>query len=293
MNKSPPSSLPPPPQEDELIDGSLRFDEIGLGRNTNTPEANTSPSETFRDSDDYDSDEEFDPRDENIDPSTLDALDGNHGWMRIPNTLNSTVSYFQKFESGRSGWGKAVAIIDRKAVQVLAWLWCMNAYSHIIKYNGDVSKAEKKEGQSGTGRNRFRKVIVIPDSHSQYYGVSLAMPNPISDRIFLEWMAWRQEDDGSFLMAFTSAKSKSARIAPQLTHHRVIDELTRMIQDNDYASHCVLGSSKGFWRIKPVAKNVCEVTLVQQGNFGGMIPGWIMDRRVKDTLGQVTKIQIM
>jgi len=43
----------------------------------------------------------------------------------------------------------------------------------------------------------------------------------------------------------------------------------------------------GFWRIRPLAPDVCDVTLLQQGEVGGSIPTWLMDKNVKYMLKMV------
>jgi hypothetical protein len=57
------------------------------------------------------------------------------------------------------------------------------------------------------------------------------------------------------------------------------------------ASKAVRGKTQGVYQIKPLATNVCRVTLVQQAGFGGNISKQLMSYRVMSTLKQLKRLE--
>jgi len=50
-------------------------------------------------------------------------------------------------------------------------------------------------------------------------------------------------------------------------------------------------ATRGFWRLTPIAPNVCRATLIQQGEVGGIIPLWVLNSRVKSALSFADEIR--
>jgi hypothetical protein len=57
------------------------------------------------------------------------------------------------------------------------------------------------------------------------------------------------------------------------------------------ASSAVRGSTRGFWRLMPMAPRVCEVTMVQQRSAGGTVPVMALNLRLKSSLDVTKRIQ--
>jgi len=64
-----------------------------------------------------------------------------------------------------------------------------------------------------------------------------------------------------------------------------------MAQADPVASTAIRATIRGFWRIKPLASTVCELSYVVQVALGGSIPKELLALRKKQTLSVVLKIQ--
>jgi hypothetical protein len=199
-----------------------------------------------------------------------DQRDGDSPWKRIKGTVQSSVSYFEKKMSGHSAIGKAVAIVDTSAERCFAWLWNVDLYER----NATFFKEE--------GDRAFRKVIEIPNSHSMISGFLITFLG-LNNRLFPAWFAWHQYESGEILIAFAPPEE-----CPDEKHVRSMDEL---IKQNEKAAKAIRGETRGFFKITPLAKNVCRLTLVTQGKLGGHVPVALLNARIKKTLSIVTTIQ--
>ena len=130
-------------------------------------------------------------------------------WRRIPNTVCESVSYFKKAEGDASAWGKAVATVDTSAARALAYNWCMSSYERI----------ESNDKFQGLGA--LRKVIDEDSSHTLIFVNLVRLGGVLADRVFASTFSWRQEDDGSFLIAWApveevgnATSSKATRPLP-------------------------------------------------------------------------------
>ena len=137
-------------------------------------------------------------------------------WKRIPNTLTSPTSYFQKIDSDSSAWGKAVATIDASHTQVFSYLWNQDSYEHVHR------NAERE------GPDALNKVVFVPDSHSMLNVFVVDFGMALSKRVFSMWLVWRQEPDNSFTIAFAPLKEAPLRTTlaevgrrdATVTHHQ-------------------------------------------------------------------------
>jgi hypothetical protein len=199
------------------------------------------------------------------------TIDDSQDFGRIPNTIRDSVSYFQKSVGGSSALGKSVARIDASAPRVVSYLTNSMSYERIFEH-------VKKNG------NLMRKEIVIPSSHSKIMMTVQKFPGAIDNRLFSIVWTWRREPDGSFTIAFADTKEGDAFGTPKTE----ADDILRTEKD---AVAAVLASTKGFWRVKPLADNVCETTLVQTASFGGIIPNFVMASRIRGALSVAKRLE--
>jgi len=123
--------------------------------------------------------------DELITASSTDTGD----WKRISGTVRESVSYFHK-TTNNATWGKAVATIDAPASRVFAHRFCIDDYDSVQNHTA-------KEGP-----NALRIAAAIPNSHSILLVNVVKFGLAISDRVFSTAFCWREEADGSFILAF-------------------------------------------------------------------------------------------
>ena len=228
------------------------------------------------------------------------------------------MEFYQKVEGNAGAWGKAIATIDASAVRVFADRWCQNSHEH------KTTNVEKQRPDT------LRKVIHMKDSHSMLFVNLLQLPSPVSNRVFATWLTWRKEPDNSFFVAFAPleeyanqqedgervianfiAKQNEPRaregetmetlqrdnedlelmIKQRAAKKAHVNELNDLIKQDPIASKAIRGTSRGYWRIKPLAPSVCQVTYLVQAELGGSIPPALLIARVKATLGVVQTIQ--
>jgi len=228
------------------------------------------------------------------------------------------LEFYQKIENNAGGWGKAVATIDASAARLFADCWCLDSYEFRMDY--------VKE----SGPDALREIVHIPNTHSMLVVNLLRLPSPVSNRVFATWLSWRKEPDDSFLVAFgpledygddakdavklVMATQKGRRkqegkaedgksslkdnedlelmIQQQDDRMERVEMLSDHIQQHPFASKAVRGTVRGYWRIKPLATSVCQVTYVIQAELGGSIPSALVIARLKSSLGIVQTMQV-
>ena len=233
-------------------------------------------------------------------------------------TVRESISYFQNLQSNAGAWGKAVATIDASAARVFADRWCQHTHEHGKKH------VERQ------GQDALRKVVQV-DSRSMLYANLVRLPSPVSNRVFTTWLTWRKEPDNSFIIAFTPledyadesddaaattnfmAKQKERRSLEGTTKYadtverdisalellleqrtakkRHVQGLIDLISGDLLASKAERASVRGFWRIKPLAPSVCQVTYLIQAELRGSIPFALLNARLKNNLGFVQTLQ--
>ena len=199
------------------------------------------------------------------------TLAGAACWKRIAGTVREPVSYFQK-TSSNANWGKARATIDAPAARVLAYMFCQDSYAsahqHIKQHND---------------QNTLGKAISIPNSRSLLLVFLVRLGLAVSDRVVATWFAWREEADGSYVLAF-------APIEEYADKERVA-QVDDLISSDPHAATAIRATARGFWRFRPLAPNVCEVTYVVQVQLSGSIPNELLAMRRKKTLSLVQTVQ--
>ena len=192
-------------------------------------------------------------------------------WRRIPNTVRESVSYFKRAEGDASAWGKAVATVDTSAACALACRWCITSYEHVEGYVKDQ------------GAGALRQVIDEDHSHTMLLVHLFRLGGVFADRVFATTFSWREEDDGSFLVAWAPVKEYASR--------ERVAQADEIISSDAAASQATRATTRGFLHFKALAPSICQVTYVVQANLGGSIPKAVMASRTKQTLGTLQEMQ--
>jgi len=189
-------------------------------------------------------------------------------WKRIPHTVTSPVAYYQNLVNGSSAWGKAVTIVDVGADYAMSYVWNLHAYEHAQRH---ISRE---------GVDALNRIAYAPDSHSMLRANIVNFGMATRARVFSTWFVWRQEDDGVLTIAF-------APMADYKQFNSATVEINNALSDDDAAANAVPGTVKGFWRFRPLAPDVCQITYVAQTQVGGTIPKSLLNKRLKNTLSAV------
>ena len=246
-----------------------------------------------------------------IDQSLSAHEDHNQSFKRIPNTVLSTVNFFQKIQSsgqtstpaspptnpstnpstnppsssgtvhGNSACGKAVATIDASASRVFAWLLCFATYERERAHIADQ------------GPGVFRHIAEVPDSRSVLVAQVASVGSGMADRVISSWFTWRLEPDSSYIIAFAPTTACPAtRPGPGEDPLSVcVAAVDTLITLDKRGARAVLAQVSGFWRVAPHTANTCEATYVVRGEFGGSIPRLLINMAVKSTLSTMPWIQ--
>jgi hypothetical protein len=185
----------------------------------------------------------------------------------MPGTVKSPVSYFRALSTGESAWGKAEGDVDISAARVLAYLW------HYESYERTKPKATN---------DLLHMAVGVPDSHSMFQLVEFKIPLA-TNRVWACMWTWRREANDDILVALTSIQD--------LPWSKEKSRARKLIDTHKSAEKVVHGELRGFYRIHPLAKNVCRVTFVGQGALGGSIPDRVMNSLIKYSLGIVKEAQ--
>jgi hypothetical protein len=191
-------------------------------------------------------------------------------FRRIKNTVNQPVELFVKKLSGEAAAGKGVVVIDVSAIRIAAWLMCYTSYDRLQQH---MSK-------HGT---LMRQELDVPGSRSKImFGVN-KFPGTLDNRLFSILWTWKvSETDGSITVAFGDIRD--------YLHGSALELANKVIANNTHAVKATRGSTRGFWRLVPLAENVCRVSLVQQSFAGGSIPDWVIDFKLRDSLATVIRL---
>ena len=101
------------------------------------------------------------------------------------------------------------------------------------------------------GVTALNHIIQVADSHSALMAFTVSLGMGLTPRVFSTWMTWRKEDDGSFTIAFKPMEAHN-----QSSHAREIEDV---VASHGVAANAIRGSVKGFWLIKRLADDVCQV----------------------------------
>jgi hypothetical protein len=189
-------------------------------------------------------------------------------WSRIPKTLDDGAEYFQNVHGNEAAWGKAIGTVDASAVRCLAWLWVFMSNSNKVVFEKDHGTLLKAE-------------LEVPGVRSKFMITRGRMPGAVATRVFASWGTWCLEEDGSFTAVFAPHGDYGAGAVT-----RRVDELL-----SAQASKSIVGKLRGFYKIQPLATNICRVTLVLQGVLGGNVPDFAMKWAIKYSLSVLNQIQ--
>ena len=185
----------------------------------------------------------------------------------MPGTVKSPVSYFRALSTGESAWGKAEGDVDVSAARVLAYLWHYESYERT---------------KPNATNNLLFMAVGVPNSHSMFQLTELKIPLA-TNRVWACMWTWRREANDDFVVALTSIQD--------LPWSKEKARARKLVDTHKSAENVVHGELRGFYRIHPLAKNVCRVTLVGQSILGGSIPDRVMNSLMKYSLGIVKEAQ--
>ena len=191
----------------------------------------------------------------------------------------SRVLYATHTASNTPSTGLATAVLDCAATAAMSWLWTYMSNDRVASHL-----------ESGTW---FRKEICVTTRSKLVGCVKPTGVSGVDDRIFPAWMCWGTEGE---VMEDTQqpptdpptpAPSKPfgetyyVMFTPMTNHDSCPQtrEFQAAIDDNAAAKAAVVAQAYGYWKFKPMASKVCEVTTCQQNNLGGSFPKWLMDRK--------------
>ena len=149
---------------------------------------------------------------------------------------------------------------------MFSYLWNYQSYERLLQH---------EVGGKGLLREELPRT-----AHSKIKVVAVKFPGNLSDRVFAACWVWRQEANGEILLVFGDIQDPGD-----------MAETNSIIQADKRASNAIRVATRGCFRLKPIAPNVCRVTLIQQGEVGGIIPRWVLNMAVKSSLSLVDVIR--
>ena len=117
--------------------------------------------------------------------------------------------------------------------------------------------------------------------HSKIMITAMKFPGSLDDRVFAAYWAWRVDSNSEVVMSFGDIANPADLAAANA-----------IIEADPRASRSIRGATRGTWRLKPIAPNVCRATLIQQGSVGGIIPQWVLNMTLKSTLSFAGDIRV-
>ena len=197
------------------------------------------------------------------------------GYARIRGSLaaHPTLALFIKSRDKTGGdmWGKGVAQVDTTAELALGWLWTFLSY-------------ERTRAHTSAAKNLPRSEADIENSRSKIMTGAKKFPKGLGDRIFENIWVWdkMQESSGAYYYVLT--------FSPASEHEWARKDLEAARNRTSSSLSLVKATTNGVYKIRPIAPNICELTLVQCANFGGKLPAFVADANVAK--GLLTLIQI-
>ena len=120
-----------------------------------------------------------------------------------------------------------------------------------------------------------------PSAHAKIMIGAKKFPGNLEDRVWAVYNVWRLHPDSSITIAFGD-----------VTDPTDIAAANAIIEADPRASRSIRRATRGTWRLTPIARNVCRVILIQQGEVGGIIPRWVLNARVKSSLLVLDNIRV-
>ncbi|GMI57053.1 hypothetical protein TeGR_g10296, partial [Tetraparma gracilis] len=179
-------------------------------------------------------------------------------WNRTRGSVREPVEKWRASAGETSAWGKAVGSVDAAAARVLAYLWHIESYERL----------------NAKSSNPIKLGLDIPNSHSMFQLVELNIGAGQKRFCACKW-TWCRESSEDFFVAVTSVQD--------LSEGEEKAAIMETIKKTKSSEAVVLSELRLFYRLRPLAENVCEVTLVGQGVIGG----WVPDQAMKFLIGKV------
>jgi hypothetical protein len=197
--------------------------------------------------------------------------------MHIEAASSDPIEYFEKNGDGISSerWGKGVTKLDVSAARALSWLWFFMSNERIQRHNEEFT-------------HRLKKEILVPNSSRSKLTLKMLTFKGFDDRVFPTVWTWRKEDNGTFTLAFGGLKECEGFGEAM---HAAVAEAENVLKNHSDAVNAERASMIGFYRFKPLASNLCELTFVASYDFGGRIPTFIAGALVKSGLSVVERMQ--
>ena len=216
------------------------------------------------------------------------ALDGDAAFhkqfsrMRGSLRTHPLLGAFERRVSGDASWSKVVGVVDSSAEQVLAYLWEFMSFhrvEHFLKRNGRLP----------------RYVVPINDSRSKVIVTSAKMPRGTQHRLFESWMTWK-----------AIKKSYSSGGPTDVSYVLAVDTFDKYVelchQNNDSSASSVQlmtqtrrgnakGTRRGYNKIRVLARNVSELTIVTEEALGGRLPFWVSSFRAEEAIATLQAVQ--
>ncbi|GMH96230.1 hypothetical protein TrST_g8697 [Triparma strigata] len=156
--------------------------------------------------------------------------------------------------------GKATSEVDCSAEVVAAWT-----------YNFKSKNDMRKQADSGLPRIEVRDKR---RANERTFALIEKLPFPLNSREFVFRILWKVEDSGEVLVAIESVLDEDHVTVKYGTSHKVVK-----------------ASVRGLWRLKNVSSrggaSRCEVEFYQRIDAGGVIPTWVVNRKVPYVLSSV------
>jgi hypothetical protein len=145
---------------------------------------------------------------------------------------------------------------------VLAYLWYYESY----------------ERRNGKDASPIMLGLDIPNSHSMFQLVEVNIGAGQKRFYACKW-TWCRESSGVFFVAVTSVHD-----LPEGEEKAAIMETIKKTKSSDAV---ILSELRASYRLRRLAENVCQVTMVGQGTIGGWVPDQAMKFLIRTTLGIV------
>jgi hypothetical protein len=194
-------------------------------------------------------------------------------WRKTFGGTGASINFYEKTEDADGTtltYSKIVAIMDVSAADLLARCWFFMSYENVHEHRA-------RHG------NLLRKEISVPSSHSKITLSVQRIKTGLDNRVFPAIWCWREEGDGSLTLAFGELDEYS-HLPSDTAAGAAVSEARGVLEKSLDAAKSEMASSRGFWRVKPLAPNVCEVTYVFSHSLTSFVAAKYTRRVVEDVI---------
>ena len=180
--------------------------------------------------------------------------------MRLAHKGDRRREYHDDSMIGRGvGTGKGVADIDARVEDAVGWLFDMCSRER-MRFNGEDN-------------DRLPRIILSSNGTNSIVSATLkSMPFPLHPREFVVRMMWLKLDD------------KQVAI--------VVQSINQIVDYGMATTGIVRGSTTAFQVLQPTGPNSCSIVLYQKADLGGIVPVWLLNSKIKNTLNTVNNLRI-